>query len=175
MAVTIKTYSGIYFDIENPTVDMINIEDIACALSKICRFTGQVGKFYSVCEHSYIVSDLVDKKYELHGLLHDASEAYLGDLSTPLKSLLPAYKKLEKRTMEVIGEKFGLDFYDTEAYNEVKRVDSLLRNIEGFHLQNWEVDQSGWPFWLKDKLPLIDHEEARRCFLVKYKQLAGVK
>jgi hypothetical protein len=86
----IVTYTGRRFHFLDPKIDEISIEDIAHALSNVCRFTGHTKRFYSVAEHSCLVSALCDNRLE--GLLHDASEAYMSDLSSPLKMLVPDYK-----------------------------------------------------------------------------------
>lgn len=103
----IETYSGIKFYFLEPTPDMININDIAQSLSRQCRFSGHLKKFLSVAEHSILVSRNCDNK--LHGLLHDASEAYLLDVPSPIKQYLLNYKELEAGVMKAILEAFGLD------------------------------------------------------------------
>src|SRR5579872_2947230 len=84
----IQTASGLEFPLFEPRLDAINIEDIAHGLSMICRFTGQCARFYSVAEHSVHVSHLVPREDAAWGLLHDAAEAYLGDVASPLKKHL---------------------------------------------------------------------------------------
>lgn len=106
----ILTATGRYFDFANPDPDSIDINDIACALSRICRFTGHTTQSYSVAQHCVYVSHVVPEKYALQGLLHDAAEAYLGDVSSPLKQLLPDYKVIEQRIEAAICAKFGLPF-----------------------------------------------------------------
>ena len=105
----IQLYSGGYIDLLNPQPEDIHIEDVAHALSNICRFTGHTRQFYSVAQHSVHTTLLLEEQeFALQALLHDASEAYLSDVSTPLKRLLPDYVKLEKRFEAVIAERFGL-------------------------------------------------------------------
>jgi hypothetical protein len=104
----IQTHSGIKFDLLAPTPDMVDINDIAHALSNICRFNGHVREFYSVAQHSVHVSRLVHPAWALTGLLHDATEAYVGDMVRPLKALLPDYKYAEERIWYVIVRKFDL-------------------------------------------------------------------
>lgn len=129
---TIKTASGDYFDFINPNSEDVKIYDIAIGLSKICRFGGQLpdDKFYSVAEHSLLCLELAsrdgitDKGILGAILLHDATEAYCGDVVKPLKNLMgQAYTDIEKRIENAISKKFNVDFelnhdiikkYDTE-------------------------------------------------------------
>lgn len=93
----INTFSGIEFDLLNPNPNDIDIEDIAHELSMLCRFNGHCKEFYSVAEHSVYVSYEIDEEFALIGLLHDAAEAYLGDVPTPLKKLLPEFKRADNQ------------------------------------------------------------------------------
>lgn len=104
----ILTASGRYFDFTKPAPSAIALNDIATALSRICRFTGHTTKFYSVAQHSVLVSHAVPEQYALQGLMHDASEAYLGDVSSPLKQLLPDYRDIEHRVEQAIRERYHL-------------------------------------------------------------------
>lgn len=104
----VQTYTGRKLDLLAPTADMIHLRDIAHALANLCRFTGHTKRFYSVAEHSLWVSQRVPAEHALAGLLHDATEAYLGDVSSPLKALLPDYKLMEQRLWHVIADKFGV-------------------------------------------------------------------
>lgn len=105
----INTVSGKKVNLLNPTEDMVCIRDIANSLSKICRFNGQTKQFYSVAQHSVLVAKLVHPEFAREALLHDASEAYLGDVTSPLKHILGnAYTSLEKNFENVIAHKFNL-------------------------------------------------------------------
>ena len=84
----IRTYTGKYINVFDPDPEMIDIEDIAHSLSNTCRWGGHCRKFYSVAQHSVMVVDWLpvsDSKLRLAGLMHDATEAYLTDLSKPIK------------------------------------------------------------------------------------------
>jgi len=89
------TASGKRFWPLDPRPEDICIEDIAHALSHICRFGGHVREPYSVAQHSVIVSMIVKPENALYGLLHDAAEAYAGDMVRPLKRGMPAYRSIE--------------------------------------------------------------------------------
>jgi hypothetical protein len=104
----IQTHSGKRFDLLLPTPDMIDISDIAHALSNICRFNGHCREFYSVAQHSVLVSRLVPSRWALTALMHDATEAYIGDVTRPLKHLLPDYKLIEARIWAAIAAKFQI-------------------------------------------------------------------
>lgn len=108
IAPTILLQSGAYFDFANPEASEFTIEDIAGALSRLCRFTGQTREFYSVAQHSVVVSRMLPDRLKLAGLLHDAHEAFVGDISTPLKGLLPDFRALEHRIQRVVLARFGL-------------------------------------------------------------------
>src|SRR5262245_14828098 len=74
---TIMLYSGAWFDFLAPSESAFTIEDIAHGLSNICRYSGQCKRFYSVAEHSLLVSEVAEG-FEFAALLHDAAEAFIG-------------------------------------------------------------------------------------------------
>lgn len=102
------TFTGRAFYPLAPRIEDINIIDIGHALSMACRYGGHVSRFYSVAEHSVLISRAVPAPYALHGLLHDATEAYLGDMVRPLKKMMPEYRAAEDRLEQVIMRRFGL-------------------------------------------------------------------
>ena len=107
----IRTYRWIDFNPLEPDPAKILIDDIARALSHICRYNGHVNQFYSVAEHSLRVSHSVPSKDALWGLLHDAAEAYLGDFVSPLKHHTECgefYQQYEARLMAAVCQRFGL-------------------------------------------------------------------
>lgn len=111
-----QTVSGRRFHILRPEPSEVDIGDIAHALSMICRFGGHTVAFYSVAEHSVRVSRCMDDRPEfdradkLGALLHDASEAYLGDVIWPLKrsGAMSGYRHIEERVERVVAQAFRL-------------------------------------------------------------------
>jgi hypothetical protein len=124
----------------DPKEEEICIEDIAHALSMLCRFTGHSNYFYSVCEHSLLVASLLPDDLKLTGLLHDATEAYINDLSRPLKKSLPEYKEIELRLQEVIARKFNLVYPFPEL---IKEVDDAVLMAEQIVMMGEQVQP--WP------------------------------
>ncbi len=128
---SIETYTGLMFDILCPQPGMIVIEDIAHALSQNCRFTGHTKYLYSVGQHSLLASYLVPEEFQLEALMHDSSEAYIADLSRPLKHFTPVgpvYMPIEENIMKAIGNKFN--FMGWPMSPEVKRADNLMLYAE---------------------------------------------
>lgn len=123
----IQTFSGQHFDLIDPQPETIRIEDIAHALSQINRFTGHTKRPYSVAQHSLQASYIVPEKFSLEALLHDAHEAYTGDVSSPLKSLLPDYRAFEDRIEAAVRRRFGLP---AAMSPEVKRADLIMLATE---------------------------------------------
>jgi hypothetical protein len=150
----IETVSGKHFHFLSPSPDEIDIHDIAYALSNLCRYTGHCSSFYSVAEHSVYVASLLPSELRLAGLLHDAAEAYLGDVNSPLKRLLPDYKKIEKRVEEAIANKFKLPFPHPTG---IKHADLQQLRTESFHL----IPSKGAE-WGLDKL-LVENGRAPKC------------
>lgn len=123
----IRTYSGIYVNVFEPTPEMIRIIDIAHALANQCRFGGHLPEFYSVAEHSVYCANLVSHQHKLAALLHDASEAYLLDIPRPIKKRLSNYAEIEDKLMRVIAKKFGFDY---PLHEDIKRADELALTAE---------------------------------------------
>lgn len=119
--------SGRMFDFNNPTP--ITVGEAAHSLSKLCRFTGHCSEFYSVAQHSILVSRILmnHPQLMLQGLMHDAVEAVLGDMSGPLKKLFPEYKALERKIEKVILQGFGLP---DDLHPYVKRADLIALKVE---------------------------------------------
>lgn len=132
----IITYTGTKFYHLNPQPEMVHVEDIAHSLSQLCRWTGHTKFFYSVAQHSVLGSYLCPPESALEFLMHDSSEAYLGDMNRPLKHYTaagPAYLEIEEKVEKVIFEKFGLPYPLSE---EVKKYDVQMLYAEKAQLMN---------------------------------------
>ena len=124
----IRTVSGKYVNVFDPRPEMIDISDIAHALSNQCRFGGHLPKFYSVAQHSFrCCLRIKNWQHKLAALLHDAAEAYLIDVPSPVKAGLSNYKDIEHRLMEVIAEKYGFQY---PLHEDVKQIDQEVLEIE---------------------------------------------
>jgi len=123
----IQTVTGKQFWPMDARPEEVDIEDIAHALSMLCRFNGHCKQFYSVAEHSVHVSKMVSIENATWGLLHDAAEAYLSDIPKPVKQELSLFNEFEDRLLEVIAERFGMP---RKIPSEVKQVDMQLLATE---------------------------------------------
>lgn len=103
-----QTFTGVQYWPVDPRPDDVCIEDIAHALSNICRYAGHCKSFYSVAEHSVYVSLIVPPEHALTALLHDATEAYIVDVPRPLKRFLTNYKDIEQANWVAIADHFSL-------------------------------------------------------------------
>jgi len=135
----IMTISGTFFEFLKPKPEQIRIEDIAHALSFTCRFSGHISEFYSVAEHCVRVSLICDPNDYLWGLLHDASEAYLTDIPSPIKRHLPRYRKMEKTVQTTIIQRFDLPEAEPES---VRKADKIMLATEAR-----DLCAPGWEYW----------------------------
>lgn len=170
----ITTHTGLHFDYSKPNPDAIYIRDIAIALSRECRFTGQSQKFYSVAQHSVECSYIVPEQFKFEALLHDAVEAYCKDIPSPLKKLLPDYKKIENNIDSVIRKKFNLPLTISV---EVRRADLIMLATEHRDVAN---DGKFWPMLdgiplLKRKIECMSSEEAYSRFLERFFELENLR
>jgi len=145
---SILTHTGRYVSIAGPHPDDIDIEDIAHALANICRFSGHTKQFYSVAEHSVLVALMAPREHGLAALMHDASEAYIGDVVQPLKSsdAMRDYIVAECRMERAIEQRFGFSLFDPEKSAArraaIKRCDLIMLGIEQRHVMN---NTDHWP------------------------------
>jgi 5'-deoxynucleotidase YfbR-like HD superfamily hydrolase len=135
----LDTASGRRLNLSNPSPKSIDIEDIAGALSRICRFGGHTSEFYSVAQHSVLVCEVVAilgrPDLRLVALHHDSHEAYLGDMPTPLKRRLRdmdqffGYSQLAHAIDQAIGQALGI--YAPTHQND----DALLKHADRIAFQ----------------------------------------
>ena len=145
----IITRSGRKFDLSAPTADMVDTIDIAHSLSMQCRFNGHTSMFYSVAQHCSLVAALVPDEHQLAALLHDATEAYVGDLVRPLKQgmrefyesqhLESLYDAVERRVWVAICNRFVLDpvLPESVAYADLTALATEKRDLLPAHPEPW--------------------------------------
>jgi 5'-nucleotidase len=175
----LQTVSGRRVNPFDPDPSQLDIGDIARALGNLCRFGGHSRGFYSVAQHSVIVSELVEERGGdvedvFAALMHDASEAYLGDMPHPIKHRSPlgaAFKAAEAHLEQAIRERYGIK----ADVPEIKRADRALLATERrvFSTENWhwpeldgveplDLDLRAWP-----------PDEAAEAFARRYAELAA--
>lgn len=167
----LRTYTGRSVHILSPRPEEIHIQDIAHALSHTCRFGGHTPAFHSVAHHSVLVSELVPESFALWGLLHDASEAYLHDITRPLKRALPNYGGLEARMMGAICDRFGLP---SDMPSAVKIADNIVLATEFRDLFDEPI--SNCTFWsgaepMQSLITPLSPKAARELFLFRFEEL----
>ena len=145
--VVVGLYGGKMLDLWDLQPDDINIRDIAWSLSNNIRFNGHSLFPYSVAEHSVMLSRVVPDHLKLAALLHDASEAYIGDIITPVKQAFPEISRLEHAVQVAIFQRFDIDL---ELMDEIKPWDWLMCRTEAYRIM-------GNPDWAKDPdVPYLD-------------------
>lgn len=170
----VSTFLGNRFYLTRPHIDDVAIEDIAHGLAYQCRFNGQTSAFYSVAQHSLMVVSLVPESLQFQALLHDAAEAYLGDMVKPLKLLFPEFSVLEARVMEIIGQRFAIDL--TRLDPAIKRADMIALATEKRDLMPYSTEP--WSYLegidaLPDIIEPMGPQAAKEIFLEAFHRLAA--
>lgn len=169
-----QTFTGKKFWPLDPRPEDVHIEDIAHALSLLCRFNGHCNEFYSVAQHSVLVSQIVSPTNSLPALLHDASEAYLGDIIRPVKLFLPvAVKEIERKLEAVIFQHFAILAYDQK---EISRADNIIlytemRDLMGEPPEVWREAEQYSSLVLQQKILPLDPKASKLLFFSRYREL----
>lgn len=177
-----ETFSGKkFFLFDKEGLDQIDIYDIAHSLALNCRYNGHCSRFYSVAEHSVLMSYLVPEGLELEGLLHDSTEAYLSDIVRPFKRVMPMYQDIENTLYTRIASKYGLA---DKIHAETKEVDLAICKLEAETLmmskgKGWGLDSSVITNELLEeksgysKIPCWSPEQAEQEFLSRFYELVS--
>ena len=166
-----QTVSGKAFPLPDFKPSDFHIEDIAHALSLVCRFSGHCLAFYSVAQHSVLASQIVPDQFRMWALLHDASEAYMSDVVAPFKDQLPQYKELEKKVMQAICIRFAIPM---EMPAQVAMADLTVLATEKRDLllpepQPWDCLEGVLP--METKIQPWPWAKAKQIFLETFKEL----
>jgi len=165
----LATYSGSKFHFTNPQVEEIKIKDIAHHLSLLCRFNGACREFYSVADHSIRVSRLVPYNLKLAALLHDAAEAYIGDISRPVK-----YAHKLDETERILTNAIDLRYSINSIHPLIKQADNVMIATEARDLMPNTTDWYQLPTPLFNVIIPLTSKEAEELFLQKFVQYGGI-
>jgi 5'-deoxynucleotidase YfbR-like HD superfamily hydrolase len=168
----IQLASGRWFYFSDPQPEDVSIVDIASSLSKLARFTGHTTEFYSVAQHCDLVSRLVPERLALAALLHDATEAYIGDVSRPLKHLMDELapgmlRDLENRIHAAINQKFGIELAEADVAL-IKHADNVALATEKRDLMVGETTWPGMPEPLHIKIEALGPSAAHQMFMNRF-------
>lgn len=153
----ILTLTGKHFNLFEPAPEMIDIRDIASGLSNKGHFSGLTPSYFLIAQHCVMVCDefafwdfFVNPKLKLLALLHDAAEAYIGDMIKPLKVKLPSFAEVEENIMKAICAKYGMDY---SSLHLIKATDLFIQEVE----YN--------AFYREGRITYLNPEQARKIFL----------
>lgn len=170
-----QTYTGIQFWPIDPRIEEVRIVDIAHSLSNQCRYAGHCSSFYSVAQHSIMVSNIVPPEDAMWGLLHDAAEAYLVDLPRPIKrysTLGDYYRKVEFRLMLTIIDRFHLSSFEPDS---VKLADNIALMTEMRDLMpNPPAKRREDADPLEDIIVPLSPVVCKELFLRRFKEVGGL-
>lgn len=156
----ISTFSGLYLDTRNPQPESISIYDIAHQLSMQPRYGGRLRQDYTVAQHCIECCLCADDEEKFPALMHDASEAYLCDIPSPIKSEMPQYKAIEDRLMRAIAAKYGFEY---PMSPNIKEVDKYMLELEWSSLVK---------LYRPYRIKVMSKQEAKAKFLVLFNILA---
>lgn len=174
----IKTYSGIMFDPLDPQTERIKIEDIAHALSMLCRANGHFKSFYSVGQHCINCADEAaargcSARVQLGCLLHDGSEAYLSDVTRPVKQVLPMYLEIEEPLQKAIWDKWITDPFTEEEVKQIFEIDDLLLLNEFMVLMDTALAENVPALTGSTRFDFAGFDEIESAYLARFEELVA--
>lgn len=174
----IKTNSGVMFDPIRPRQELIDIADIAHSLSMLCRANGHFSSFYSVGQHSINCAREAQsrghsRRVQLACLLHDGSEAYLSDVTRPVKEELPVYRQIEEPLQNMIWRKWLESPLTEEEYNQVFAIDDAMLYYEFRELMDTVLWQPAPILQAKPDLAFAGFAQTKQEFLRLFYELTA--
>ncbi|MTI83656.1 MAG: phosphohydrolase [Firmicutes bacterium] len=176
----IETFTGRQFWPLDPRAEDVCIEDIAHALSLLCRFNGHCNCFYSVAEHSLLCSELalkqgLGRRMELLALLHDAAEAYISDVSRPVKPYVHNFNEIEDQVQQVIFGAFSIAEPSEDEKQLIEEIDVKVLAAEASTLMpfnNW-----GLPYPPTNQVTInaLKPDDAKDSFLTRFQILQSIE
>lgn len=173
----IQTHSGKWINPLEITADDLVIEDIACSLSKLCRYNGHIDRFYSVAEHCIVMAihfmERGEESLAFAALMHDCAEAYIGDIPRPIKDQLPAIASIEHNILEVASQKYGFAYPlppEIIAADDAILWDEQLILV-GRDIVDWGITEDPLVVEIRELSP----GEAERAFLSLFMHLEAKK
>lgn len=158
----IWTVSGKMIDPANPDPALIDLDDIATGAANICRFGGQVpvDKRYSVGEHMLLACYVAPDEYRLEAFMHDMAEPYVGDVISPIKRLLPAFRAIERRMLKAVYEGLGVEWVEPSL--TVAVIDANIMAAESIFHRVQPMPISDEPMFLRAMTWLRTNEQSKR-------------
>ncbi len=176
----IETFTGRQFWPLDPRAEDVCIEDIAHALSLLCRFNGQCKCFYSVGEHSLLCSEMalkqgMGRRMELLALLHDAAEAYISDVSRPVKPYVHNFNQIEEQVQKAVFDAFSIPEPDEDEKRLIEEIDLKVLAVEANVLMpfnNWEL-----PYPPTNRLAInaLNPDDTEDSFLTRFQILQSIE
>lgn len=172
----IATFTHKMFDPLQPDPALIDERDIAHALSLLCRANGHFPTFYSVCQHSIACREEakargLSKRIQLACLLHDGSEAYLSDVTRPVKAVMPLYLELEAPLQEAIWKKWLGEPLTDEERKTVFEIDDTLLYHEFFTHTGLAVADTVPPIVSSPSFAFVEFSKVEQAFLDAFYEL----
>lgn len=170
----ICTQSGGRFDIFDPKPEAVSIEDIAHALAMNCRYNGHTDRFYSVAEHCVVATIYCEPQFAMDVLLHDAAEAYLSDIPSPIKQRWPEFSAHEDVVLRTIFEGLGVPWMSAEARAHIKSVDKRMLATEKPQLlpnaqDDWDCLVGVEPY--RHRLICLGPRHAKNAYIHRFAEL----